>query len=75
MNPTGCLSHCAHHARRADKRFLANMNPLALTMGDPAGIGGELSLKTWLALRHTGPVVRRPGRSRLDWNALPETSA
>jgi 4-hydroxythreonine-4-phosphate dehydrogenase len=31
------------------------MNPLALTMGDPAGIGGELSLKTWLALRHTGP--------------------
>jgi 4-hydroxythreonine-4-phosphate dehydrogenase len=32
------------------------MNPLALTMGDPAGIGGELSLKTWLALRETGPV-------------------
>jgi 4-hydroxythreonine-4-phosphate dehydrogenase len=32
------------------------MNSLALTMGDPAGIGGELSLKTWLALRHTGPV-------------------
>ena len=32
------------------------MNPLALTMGDPAGIGGELSLKTWLALHHTGPV-------------------
>ena len=32
------------------------MNPLALTMGDPAGIGGELSLKTWLALRRTGPV-------------------
>jgi 4-hydroxythreonine-4-phosphate dehydrogenase len=30
------------------------MLPLALTMGDPAGIGGELSLRTWLALRHTG---------------------
>jgi 4-hydroxythreonine-4-phosphate dehydrogenase len=29
------------------------MKPLALTMGDPAGIGGELSLKAWLALRAT----------------------
>jgi 4-hydroxythreonine-4-phosphate dehydrogenase len=25
---------------------------LALTMGDPAGIGGELTLRAWLALRH-----------------------
>ena len=32
------------------------MHPIALTMGDPAGIGGELSLKTWLALRHIGPA-------------------
>ncbi|HEY0184901.1 MAG TPA: 4-hydroxythreonine-4-phosphate dehydrogenase PdxA [Rhodopila sp.] len=31
------------------------MKPLALTMGDPAGIGGELSLKAWLALRDSGP--------------------
>jgi 4-hydroxythreonine-4-phosphate dehydrogenase len=23
--------------------------PLAVTMGEPAGIGGELSLKAWLA--------------------------
>jgi 4-hydroxythreonine-4-phosphate dehydrogenase len=30
------------------------MKPLALTMGDPAGIGGELSLKAWLALRTAG---------------------
>ncbi len=30
------------------------MKPLALTMGDPAGIGGELSLRAWLALRQTG---------------------
>jgi len=30
------------------------MLPLALTMGDPAGIGGELSLRAWLALRDTG---------------------
>lgn len=32
------------------------MKPLALTMGDPAGIGGELTLKAWLALRDTGPT-------------------
>jgi 4-hydroxythreonine-4-phosphate dehydrogenase len=32
------------------------MEPLALTMGDPAGIGGELTLKTWLARRAAGPV-------------------
>jgi 4-hydroxythreonine-4-phosphate dehydrogenase len=30
------------------------MLPLALTMGDPAGIGGELSLRAWAALRHQG---------------------
>jgi 4-hydroxythreonine-4-phosphate dehydrogenase len=30
------------------------MLPLALTMGDPAGIGGELTLRAWLALRDSG---------------------
>jgi 4-hydroxythreonine-4-phosphate dehydrogenase len=35
---------------------IARMKPLALTMGDPAGIGGELTLRTWLRLRKTGPV-------------------
>ena len=29
--------------------------PLALTMGDPAGIGGEISVRAWQALRVTGP--------------------
>ena len=29
---------------------------LALTMGDPAGIGGEITLKAWSFLRHTGPA-------------------
>ena len=29
--------------------------PLALTMGDPAGIGGELTLRAWLQLRDRGP--------------------
>ena len=40
---------------------------LALTMGDPAGIGGELTLKAWTALRHSGPVFAAlddPGRLR-----------
>ena len=31
------------------------MKPLALTMGDPAGIGGELTLRAWRAL-HRGPL-------------------
>lgn len=31
------------------------MTPLALTMGEPAGIGGEIFLKAWAALRN-GPV-------------------
>jgi 4-hydroxythreonine-4-phosphate dehydrogenase len=30
--------------------------PLALTMGDPAGIGGEITAKAWHALRATGPA-------------------
>lgn len=29
--------------------------PLAVTMGDPAGIGGELALKAWLGHRHQLP--------------------
>lgn len=32
------------------------MKPLALTMGDPAGIGGELTAAAWDALREAGPV-------------------
>jgi 4-hydroxythreonine-4-phosphate dehydrogenase len=31
------------------------MKPLALTMGDPAGIGGELTLRAWQTLHHDGP--------------------
>jgi len=30
--------------------------PLALTMGDPAGVGGEITVKAWQALRATGPA-------------------
>lgn len=32
------------------------LSPLAVTMGDPAGIGGELTLAAWLARRATGPA-------------------
>src|SRR4051794_3042429 len=31
------------------------MRPLVLTMGDPAGIGGELTLRSWLLRRDAGP--------------------
>ena len=30
--------------------------PLALTMGEPAGIGGEIAVGAWRALRDTGPA-------------------
>jgi 4-hydroxythreonine-4-phosphate dehydrogenase len=32
------------------------MQPLALTMGDPAGIGGELSIRAWRGLHESGPA-------------------
>src|SRR4028119_173111 len=32
------------------------MEPLALTMGEPAGIGGEIALGAWRALRGSGPA-------------------
>ena len=42
------------------------MKPLALTMGDPAGIGGELTLRAWLALRAAGlPFVALDDPARL----------
>lgn len=47
---------------------------LALTMGDPAGIGGELTLKAWSALRQTGPafvVLDDPDRLRALDPAVP----
>ncbi|MFP5447738.1 MAG: 4-hydroxythreonine-4-phosphate dehydrogenase PdxA [Alphaproteobacteria bacterium] len=30
--------------------------PLAVSLGDPAGIGPEIVVKAWSALRHTGPA-------------------
>jgi 4-hydroxythreonine-4-phosphate dehydrogenase len=43
------------------------MRPLALTMGDPAGIGGELTLRAWQVLRGDGRcfvVLDDPDRLR-----------
>ncbi len=40
---------------------------LALTMGDPAGIGGELTIRAWQALRASGPAftaIDDPARLR-----------
>ncbi len=30
--------------------------PLALTMGDPGGVGAEITISAWQALRETGPA-------------------
>ncbi len=50
------------------------MTPLAVTMGDPAGIGGELTLRAWLARRNDRPffVIDHPTRlaglaQKLGW--------
>jgi 4-hydroxythreonine-4-phosphate dehydrogenase len=32
------------------------MKPLALTLGEPGGIGPEIAAKAWMALRQAGPV-------------------
>ncbi|WP_338662576.1 4-hydroxythreonine-4-phosphate dehydrogenase PdxA [Pararoseomonas sp. SCSIO 73927] len=53
-----------------------NKSPLALTMGDPAGIGGELTLAAWARLRPSGPAflaLDDPARlvalaARLGWD-------
>ena len=43
------------------------MRPLCVTMGEPAGIGGEIALKAWQRLRRSGPpfvVLDDPARLR-----------
>jgi 4-hydroxythreonine-4-phosphate dehydrogenase len=39
--------------------------PLALTLGDPAGIGPEITVKAWQALRESGPVFMVIGDAHL----------
>ena len=45
--------------------------PLALTLGDPAGIGPEIVLKAWQALKASGPAFVAVG----DMNALTSAGA
>ncbi len=45
--------------------------PLALTLGDPAGIGPEIIVKGWAALRHSGPIFMVVG----DHDALAAASS
>jgi 4-hydroxythreonine-4-phosphate dehydrogenase len=45
--------------------------PLALTLGDPAGIGPEIVVKAWNELRHSGPPFLVVG----DYQALASASA
>jgi 4-hydroxythreonine-4-phosphate dehydrogenase len=46
---------------------MMHLPPLALTMGEPAGIGGEITLKAWQTLRSTGPAfVALDDPARLD---------
>ncbi len=46
------------------------MTPLALTMGDPAGIGGELSLRAWQARAPCFVLLDDPDRLRALARAL-----
>ena len=43
-----------------------SVKPIALSLGDPAGVGPEIVVKAWDALRHTGPAFMVIG----DFEAL-----
>jgi 4-hydroxythreonine-4-phosphate dehydrogenase len=49
------------------------MKPLALTMGEPAGIGGEIAAGAWRALRAGGPAFLLVGDARRDFGVPVET--
>ena len=52
--------------------YIAGMRPpLALTMGEPAGIGTEIAAKAWHALRGTGPAFFLIGDAALVSGAAP----
>lgn len=49
----------------------AALRPIALTMGEPAGVGGEITLKAWRALRQSGPIFYLIGDgARFDPEAI-----
>ncbi len=49
--------------------------PLAVTMGDPAGIGPEIIAKAWTALREEGPPFLVVGDHDMVASAMPRGSA
>jgi 4-hydroxythreonine-4-phosphate dehydrogenase len=49
-----------------------NAPPLALSLGDPAGIGPEIVAKAWRALRAEGPAFMVVGDARVLAAAAPE---
>jgi 4-hydroxythreonine-4-phosphate dehydrogenase len=61
----------AAKVRAAASTPLPVTRPLALTMGDPAGIGPEIIVKAWEALRQGGPVFMVVG----DHDALAAASS
>jgi len=46
-------------------RAAGDMAPLALTMGEPAGVGGELTLRAWLQAKQAGPFLAVDDPARL----------
>ncbi len=55
---------------------VSRVKPLALTMGDPAGIGGELTIRAWQTLRTSGPCfVTLDDPQRLSDIPIAEISA
>jgi 4-hydroxythreonine-4-phosphate dehydrogenase len=49
--------------------------PLALTLGDPAGIGPEITVKAWTALHRSGPAFMVIGDYDLVSSASPSSGA
>ncbi len=49
--------------------------PLALTLGDPAGIGPEITVKAWRRLRETGPAFMVVGDYQMLVSASPAGAA
>ncbi|MEM9168926.1 MAG: 4-hydroxythreonine-4-phosphate dehydrogenase PdxA [Pseudomonadota bacterium] len=43
-------------AQTAAQRGACTVAPLALTAGEPGGVGGEIAVKAWRALKASGPV-------------------
>ena len=52
----------------------AALPPLALALGDPAGVGPEITVKAWQALRDSGPPFVAVGDLRTLAAASPDTA-